>query len=304
MLAAEFLFDHIRTEATESAIFIAQSSQVNPFHATTDQWYDKIKIKRTNNLIVILLVCSFSLSFSLYLSFFLSSNRCLFISTIDSRENNNCESAVNWHSSSATSSEEDNSPTQMNNCRKFIDKAPLVKRLSISLLRSAEQYRPLINNFGNFSTASSSSSASASSASTATTNVTTKSTSTTNNYLTASTTHIPNATTGASYANETTICYGDTDEIISSKFGDSCRKSLTSVLDNRRKDYCEFDLKRNFLRETSSGKIFLSNKFTFCTIISTRTAMCLFCSVLFSIRNNIVSFFSFLFFFFSASFFF
>lgn len=206
----------------------------------------------------------------------------------NSRENNNCENAVNWHSPSATSSEEDNSPTQMNNCRKFIDKAPLVKRLSISLLRSAEQYRPLINNFGNFSTASSSSGSSASTAA-----PTKTATLMTNNYLTASTTHIPNATTteATSYTNDT-ICYGDTDEIISSKFGDSCRKSLTSVLDNRRKDYCEFDLKRNFLRETSSGKFSYQNKFTFCTIISLVAFP--FSSeraYVFSIRNNIVSFF-------------
>lgn len=186
----------------------------------------------------------------------------IFGAHINSRENNN---VVNWHSPSPSSSSEDdaaNSPTQMNNCRKFIDKAPLVKRLSISLLRSAEQYRPLINNFGNFSMASSTA---ATTKATATVTVTTPTkttkltSTTTNNYLTASTTHIPNVTTNVSCTNDTndgnsTMCYGDTDEIISSKFGDSCRKSLTSVLDNRRKDYCEFDLKRNFLRETSSGK--------------------------------------------------
>lgn len=53
------------------------------------------------------------------------------------------------------------------------------------------------------------------------------------------------------YVNEG-IC--DPDKIISSKFGDSCRKSLTSVLDKSYKDSCEFDLKKHFLRETSSGK--------------------------------------------------
>lgn len=53
------------------------------------------------------------------------------------------------------------------------------------------------------------------------------------------------------YVNEG-IC--DPDKIISSKFGDSCRKSLTSVLDKSYKDTCEFDLKKHFLRETSSGK--------------------------------------------------
>lgn len=57
------------------------------------------------------------------------------------------------------------------------------------------------------------------------------------------------------YVNEG-IC--DPDKIISntisSKFGDSCRKSLTSVLDKSYKDSCEFDLKKHFLRETSSGE--------------------------------------------------
>lgn len=53
------------------------------------------------------------------------------------------------------------------------------------------------------------------------------------------------------YVNEG-IC--DPDKIISSKFGDSCRKSLTSVLDKSYKDSCEFDLKKHFLRETNSGK--------------------------------------------------
>lgn len=54
------------------------------------------------------------------------------------------------------------------------------------------------------------------------------------------------------YVNEG-IC--DPDKIISSKFGDSCRKSLTSVMDKGCVDSCEFNLKKNFLRETSSGKL-------------------------------------------------
>lgn len=56
------------------------------------------------------------------------------------------------------------------------------------------------------------------------------------------------------YVNEA-IC--DPDRIISSKFGDSCRKSLTSVLDKSYKESNEFDLKKHFLRETSSGKFIL-----------------------------------------------
>ncbi|XP_031619936.1 uncharacterized protein LOC116338666 [Contarinia nasturtii] len=138
--------------------------------------------------------------------------------------NNNLENSTNRLSSS--SSEEDNSPTndnKMNNCRKFIDKAPLVKRLSNSLLRSGDEYRPLLND-NNFSSAS--------------------------NYLSASTAHI---TSKIDNITDDSLC--DADELIASKFGDSCRKSLTSVLlDNRRtKDYCEFDFKQNFLRETSSA---------------------------------------------------
>lgn len=141
---------------------------------------------------------------------------------VHSHINNNLENSTNRLSSS--SSEEDNSPTQMNNCRKFIDKAPLVKRLSNSLLRSGDEYRPLLND-NNFSS--------------------------TSNYLSASTAQISSKIDNIT---DDSLC--DADELIASKFGDSCRKSLTSVLlDNRRtKDYCEFDFKQNFLRETSSGK--------------------------------------------------
>lgn len=122
----------------------------------------------------------------------------------------------------------------MNNCRKFIDKAPLVKRLSNSLLRPSDEYRPLLNG-NNFST--------------------------TNNYLSSSTAHITSKNDdiiGTTINNDDAMLC-DANEMIASKFGDSCRKSLTSVLlDNRRtKDYCEFDFKQNFLRETSSGKSFV-----------------------------------------------
>lgn len=75
------------------------------------------------------------------------------------------------------------------------------------------------------------------------------------------------------YVNEA-ICDADL-KLISAKFGDSCRKSLTSVMDKTSSiggsalssgggiggsgvgthDGCEFDFKKNFLRETSSGKL-------------------------------------------------
>lgn len=123
----------------------------------------------------------------------------------------------------------------MNNCRKFIDKAPLVKRLSNSLLRSGDEYRPLLNdnNFSNTGNGGNS-------------NI--------NNYLSASSAHI--ASKLDNFTDDSMLCSGDTNDLIASKFGDSCRKSLTSVLlDNRRtKDYCDIDFKHNFLRETSSGK--------------------------------------------------
>lgn len=117
----------------------------------------------------------------------------------------------------------------MNNCRKLIDKATLVKRLSNSLLRSTDEYRPLIND-NNFKNAS--------------------------HYLSASTAQILSKNDNSI---DDSLC--DANDMIASKFGDSCRKSLTTVLlDNRRtKDYCEFDLKQSFLRETSSGNyLFLS----------------------------------------------
>lgn len=49
-------------------------------------------------------------------------------------------------------------------------------------------------------------------------------------------------------------CNYDADKMISSKFGESCWKSLTPVLDNRRRDTYAFNKKKYFLRETSSGE--------------------------------------------------
>lgn len=53
---------------------------------------------------------------------------------------------------SPISSEEDNSPTEMNNCRRMMDKPPLVKRLTMGLLmRTTEESRPLVYNTHNHS---------------------------------------------------------------------------------------------------------------------------------------------------------
>lgn len=171
--------------------------------------------------IQIQIIITFELSFALlyFVLFFWH-----LLNKLHSHINNNLETTTNRLSSS--SSEEENSPTQMNNCRKFIDKAPLVKLLSNSLLRNGhDEYRPLLND-NNFSSNSS-------------------------NYLLTSTAQIT-----SNIYNITDDPHCDANELIASKFGDSCRKSLTSVLlDNRRtKDYCDFDFKQNFLRETSSGK--------------------------------------------------
>lgn len=88
-----------------------------------------------------------------------------------------------------------------------------VKRLTMGLLRTTEDSRPLVHNTKSPSTGST-------------------------------------QTISDGYVNEG-IC--DPDKIISSKFGDSCRKSLTSISD-KGCDAIEFDFKKTFLRETSSGK--------------------------------------------------
>ncbi|KAL5291016.1 hypothetical protein ACFFRR_010432 [Megaselia abdita] len=117
------------------------------------------------------------------------------------------------------SSEEDNSPTEMNNCRRLVDKPPLVKRLAMGLLRSTEDSRPLMNNTSTYTSGSS-----------------------------------QTMCMSDGYVNEG-IC--EPDKLISSKFGDSCRKSLTTLSAT---DSSEFNYKRKFLRETcsanSSPKIF------------------------------------------------
>ncbi|XP_031619743.1 uncharacterized protein LOC116338542 isoform X2 [Contarinia nasturtii] len=131
-----------------------------------------------------------------------------------SKASTTCENTnIQNIASRSASSEEDNSPTELNNCRRLIDKPPLVKRLAMGLLRTSEESRPLVLN-------------------------------------TPSPTSGSMHTISDGYVNEG-IC--DPDKIISSKFGDSCRKSLTSVLDKSYRDPCEFDLKKHFLRETSSA---------------------------------------------------
>ncbi|KAH8270502.1 hypothetical protein KR018_010905 [Drosophila ironensis] len=111
------------------------------------------------------------------------------------------------------SSDEDNSPTELNNCKRLADKPPLVKRLTMGLLRHNEESRPLVANM---------------------------------TPLAAPLDCQPVYSNG--YINE--------DSYIDSKFGDSCRQSLTAIpmLDNvNLNDNNEFNLKKRYLRETSSA---------------------------------------------------
>uniref|UniRef100_A0A182N9F4 SH2 domain-containing protein n=1 Tax=Anopheles dirus TaxID=7168 RepID=A0A182N9F4_9DIPT len=57
----------------------------------------------------------------------------------------------------ANSSEEENSPTELNTCRKLTEKPPLVKRLTMGILRTAEDSRPLVHSSSSPSSSSSSS---------------------------------------------------------------------------------------------------------------------------------------------------
>ncbi|XP_011185374.1 EGFR adapter protein [Zeugodacus cucurbitae] len=123
------------------------------------------------------------------------------------------------------SSDEDNSPTELNNCKRLVDKPPLVKRLTMGLLRSNEESRPLVS-IGT---------------PTCTTNTNTLHSSTSNKIY------------SNGYINEEAF---EPEKFIASKFGDSCRQSLTAIpmLDTvNLNDNSEFNLKKRYLRETSSA---------------------------------------------------
>ncbi|XP_002135091.2 uncharacterized protein Egfrap [Drosophila pseudoobscura] len=125
------------------------------------------------------------------------------------------------------SSEEDNSPTEMNNCRRLVDKPPLVKRLTmgIGLLRGTEDSRPLVHNTCGSSLNSGSS-----------------------------------QTISDGYVNEA-IC--EPDKYVASKFGDSCRQSLTALETATQRLQVELPGNKKYLRETcsanSSPKLFAGN---------------------------------------------
>ncbi|XP_060658702.1 EGFR adapter protein isoform X2 [Drosophila nasuta] len=115
------------------------------------------------------------------------------------------------------SSDEDNSPTELNNCKRLTDKPPLVKRLTMGLLRHNEESRPLVGSVTPLSGVA-----------------------------------LKGDDTQPIYSNG----YINEDSYIDSKFGDSCRQSLTAIpmLDNvNLNDNSEFNLKKRYLRETSSA---------------------------------------------------
>ncbi|XP_061397757.1 EGFR adapter protein-like [Musca vetustissima] len=106
----------------------------------------------------------------------------------------------------------------MNNCRRLLDKPPLVKRLTMGmgLKRSTEDSRPLVH-----STPPSLNSYSA-------------------------------QTFSDGYVNEA-IC--DPDKFISTRFGDSCRQSLTDLKSSQcfAESNSEFGYQKSFLRKTCSA---------------------------------------------------
>lgn len=144
---------------------------------------------------------------------------------------------------SPTSSEEDNSPTEMNNCRRMIDKPPLVKRLTMGLLmKTTEESRPLVHNTHNPS----------SGLAQMNNNVHYNNNHNNNN----NNNNNSNSSNGAPGGKGTPNCDGyvnegicDRDRVV--KFEDSARQSLHHLNNNQNH---EFNFKKNLLRETSSGE--------------------------------------------------
>ncbi|XP_054733862.1 EGFR adapter protein-like [Anastrepha obliqua] len=148
------------------------------------------------------------------------------------------------------SSDEDNSPTELNNCKRLADKPPLVKRLTMGLLRSNEESRPLVG-----------------------VDPTNTAHNTLNNSKLNSSTS--NKIYSNGYINEEAF---EPEKFIASKFGDSCRQSLTAIpmLDTvNLNDNSEFNLKKRYLRETSSAN---SSPKIFASRLRTNTVSAAMCS--------------------------
>lgn len=113
--------------------------------------------------------------------------------------------------------------------KKFLDKPTLVKRLALGLLRSTDEYRPLMQNKSSPP-------------------------SPTKNFF-------DDVTHDNNYRNNHNKTLYDLNKIISHKFGDSCRQSLNSVSDTKHyeipshhKHFLDFDNRRNkLIRETNSA---------------------------------------------------
>lgn len=148
---------------------------------------------------------------------------------------------------SPTSSEEDNSPTEMNNCRRMIDKPPLVKRLTMGLLmKTTEESRPLVHNTHNHSPGLAQMN----------NNVHYNNNHNNNNQ---NNNNNSNSSTGAPAGKGTLNCDGyvnegicDRDRVV--KFDDSGRQSLMALHHLNNNQNHEFNFKKNLLRETSSGE--------------------------------------------------
>lgn len=146
---------------------------------------------------------------------------------------------------SPISSEEDNSPTEMNNCRRMMDKPPLVKRLTMGLLmKTTEDSRPLVYNTHNHSAGHHP----------LNNNHSNNNNCYNNNPSASSTPGKGGSANCDGYVNE--AISDSRDRVITNKFGDSCRQSLMAIhqMDNSNQNQ-EFNFKKNLLRETSSGKL-------------------------------------------------
>lgn len=118
---------------------------------------------------------------------------------------------------STTTSLSSNGTTTTTTTKKYMDKPTLVKRLALGLLRSSDEYRPLMANKSS----------------------------------------PPSPTKGFPFTNDNDKTLYDLNRIISHKFGDSCRQSLNSVRADDKNDskyFNDFENKKNkLIRETNSA---------------------------------------------------
>lgn len=161
---------------------------------------------------------------------------------INSNHLTKLKSIANSFAPNSPMSSEDNSPTEMNNCRRMMEKPPLVKRLTMGLLmKTTEDSRPLVYNTHNHDMhqhqLNNSSNCNASF----------------NNR--SSSVPEKGSFNCDGYVNEV-VC--DRDRVITKKFGESCRQSLMATRQVENNQNHDFNFKKNLLRETSiSGESLL-----------------------------------------------